>query len=288
MGVFVVFQWLADFMEDHIFIVALITFTIVFMPAWMPLLKPPPKVPGPFLHPEMWQQMPLVGKTHVSHNTRRFRFALPHRQQQLGLPVGQHISLKADAEGPLLLRPYTPVTEVEQPGFVDFVIKVYPEGRMSQHLDKMVLGDCILAKGPKGRFTYQRNMKRHIGMVAGGTGITPMWQVLNHILRDSLADKTQISLIYANVTEEDILLREEMDFKHRIHGDKFKMFYTLDQPPEGWTGGKGFVTADMIAEHLPPPGPETLILRCGPPPMNQAVAASLDKLGYTDAMQFQF
>lgn len=37
----------------------------------------------------------------------------------------------------------------------------------------------------------------------------------------------------------------------------------------GWTGGKGFVTADMIAEHLPPPGPETLVLRCGPPPMNQ-------------------
>jgi hypothetical protein len=34
---------------------------------------------------------------------------------------------------------------------------------MSQHLDKMVLGDCILAKGPKGRFTYARNMKRHIG-----------------------------------------------------------------------------------------------------------------------------
>lgn len=34
---------------------------------------------------------------------------------------------------------------------------------MSQHLDKMVLGDCILAKGPKGRFTYTRNMKRHIG-----------------------------------------------------------------------------------------------------------------------------
>lgn len=44
---------------------------------------------------------------------------------------------------------------------------------------------------------------------------------------------SQISLIYANVTEEDILLREEMNFKHRIHGDKFKVFYTLDKPPAG-------------------------------------------------------
>lgn len=100
---------------------------------------------------------------------------------------------------------------------------------MSQHLDKMVLGDCILAKGPKGRFTYARNMKRHIGapaaalvqnvtrlpaknpapcachckyflhpsfaagMVAGGTGITPMWQVANHILSDGLAERMQVS-----------------------------------------------------------------------------------------------
>jgi cytochrome-b5 reductase len=43
----------------------------------------------------------------------------------------------------------------------------------------------------------------------------------------------QISLIYANVTEDDILLRSELDFKARIGGDKFKVFYTLDKPPEG-------------------------------------------------------
>ena len=34
---------------------------------------------------------------------------------------------------------------------------------MSRHLDAMTLGDCILAKGPKGRFVYERNMKKHIG-----------------------------------------------------------------------------------------------------------------------------
>lgn len=53
--------------------------------------------------------------------------------------------------------------------------QVYPEGRMSQHLDKMVLGDCILAKGPKGRFTYQRNMKRHIGALVCSEVHEQMW-----------------------------------------------------------------------------------------------------------------
>ncbi len=54
------------------------------------------------------------------------RFALPHPHQPLGLPIGQHISLRAEDEdsgAPMLLRPYTPVSTLEQTGLVDFVIK---------------------------------------------------------------------------------------------------------------------------------------------------------------------
>ena len=42
-------------------------------------------------------------------------------------------------------------------------MQVYPEGKMSQHMDSMVLGQYLEFKGPKGRFTYQRNSKRAIG-----------------------------------------------------------------------------------------------------------------------------
>ena len=34
--------------------------------------------------------------------------------------------------------------------------------------------------------------------------------------------------------------------------------------------------------------PNLQILRCGPPPMNKAMAAILNDIGYTDEMQFQF
>lgn len=60
------------------------------------------------------------------------RFALPHPHQPLGLPIGQHISLRAEDEdsgGPMLLRPYTPVSTLEQTGLVDFVIKARPRPR---------------------------------------------------------------------------------------------------------------------------------------------------------------
>jgi len=40
-------------------------------------------------------------------------------------------------------------------------------------------------------------------MIAGGTGITPMYQIIQSSMKDA-SDKTKISLIYANVEEDDI------------------------------------------------------------------------------------
>lgn len=56
----------------------------------------------------------------------------------------------------------------------------------------------------------------------------------------------------------------------------------------GWTGSTGFVTKDILQAHLPPPGPDTIILRCGPLLMNVAVGKALDELGYSAEQQFQF
>lgn len=86
-------------------------------------------------------------------------------------------------------------------------------------------------------------------MIAGGTGITPMLQIIKAILRND-EDKTQVDLIFANVNEEDILLKEDLDELSAAHGN-FRVHYVLNNPPEGWTGGVGFVTADMIKACLP-------------------------------------
>ena len=59
----------------------------------------------PFLNPDQWLPLPLVDKKVLTHNTRRFRFALPHSDQKLGLPIGQHVSLKVvDGSGAEVLR----------------------------------------------------------------------------------------------------------------------------------------------------------------------------------------
>lgn len=48
-----------------------------------------------------------------------------------------------------------------------------------------------------------------------------------------------------------------------------------------WSYSSGFVTAEMIRDHLAAPSSDVLVVLCGPPPMIQyACLPNLDKLGH--------
>lgn len=57
----------------------------------------------------------------------------------------------------------------------------------------------------------------------------------------------------------------------------------------GWAYSSGFVNEEMISNHLPPPGDDTLVLLCGPPAMiNSACLPNLEKLGYDKSRIFAY
>jgi cytochrome-b5 reductase len=116
--------------------------------------------------PDVKYPFQLVFKEELSHDTRRFRFALPSAEHVLGLPIGKHIYLSARINGDLVVRPYTPTSSDDDKGFFDLVVKIYkagvhpkfPDGgKMSQHLEAMKTGDVIEVKGPSGRINYKGN-----------------------------------------------------------------------------------------------------------------------------------
>ncbi|KAI6858429.1 hypothetical protein D0864_07310 [Hortaea werneckii] len=245
------------------------------------------------LDPTKFQEFPLTEKTVISHNTAIYRFKLPTANSILGLPIGQHISLGAtlDVKDPKteqvktqeVVRSYTPISSDVTPGHFDLLIKSYPTGNISRHLATLKIGDTMSVKGPKGAMVYTPNMVRRFGMIAGGTGITPMLQIVRAIVRGrNKGDKTEINLIFANVDEKDILLKEDID-QLADEDTKFNVYYVLNNPPEGWKGGVGFVTADMIKEHFPAPAKDIKILICGPPPMVSAMKKATESLGYDKA-----
>ena len=203
------------------------------------------------LKPTEFQEFKLKEKKICSHNVAIYRFALPHPTDILGLPIGQHISLAATPRGAdkEVVRSYTPITSDENKGYFDLMIKSYPQGNISAHMDTLQIGQTMKVKGPKGAMVYTPNMCRHLGMIAGGTGITPMLQIIRAIIRGRPrhggADKTEVDLIFANVSLDDILLKNDLD-RLAKEDEGFRVHYVLNDPPDIWTGGVGFVTADMI------------------------------------------
>ncbi|CAH1432904.1 unnamed protein product [Lactuca virosa] len=242
----------------------------------------------------------LVSKTSVSHDVRLFRFALPSSDQVLGLPVGKHIFVCATVDDKLCMRAYTPTSTIDEVGYFELLVKIYfkgvepkfPNGGiMSQYLESMTIGSSLEIKGPLGHIEYmgrgtfsvhgKQKFARKLAMFAGGTGITPIYQVMQAILKDP-EDDTEMYVVYANRTEDDILLREELDAWADKYGERVKVWYVVAKSiREGWKYSEGFITEDIMREHIPEVSEDTLALACGPPPMIQfAINPNLEKMGY--------
>lgn len=291
----------------------------------------------PFLDPKRWKATHLVSKTPISHDTRMFRFALSHDDQFLGLPVGQHVFVrvkkanKMTQDVEVVQRAYTPYSGNSERGFLEILIKVYfpstdagkttfAGGKMTMLLEEAPLGAgsdewTIELKGPIGHFTYLGNQEvmwkpakrarkiRKLAMIAGGSGITPIWATLKAIADEclqclaerpeELGEQIQVWVVFGNRMEEDILLREELDGLSRALRDTLKVWYVLsskDHLRPDWDMGRGHVDLNCLREHLPPPPPpvspdseeleDTLALVCGPPPMEKGVTEGLRELGW--------
>lgn len=234
------------------------------------------------LHPEQFRKFPLIDKTRVSHNSCIYKFGFPNSTDRLGLPIGKHVVISAVIDGKEVVRSYTPISNDEQLGSFDLLIKTYDQGNISRHVESKKIGEMVDFRGPKGFFNYTPNMVESFGMVAGGTGITPMYQVISAVLGNP-EDKTRLHLIYANVSENDILMRAELEELEKKHRDQFKVHYVLNHAPENWTGSTGFITPEIMEAHLPKSTENTNLLICGPPPMVSAIKKAAQSLGYPKA-----
>ena len=267
---------------------------------------------GPLIDPSHYFEVKLSEVMPISHDTKIYRFELPSEDQPLGLPLGQHITLRAkistaqSPEGEYVERKYTPTSRIDEYGFFDIPIKIYnkadnyPEGGlMTQFLDSMQVGDKLEVSGPKGRMKYLggglfaiekedkvvEKSARHIGFIAAGSGITPCYQLIQYVAFSDQED-LNMSLLYANKTEEDIILRPILD--DFVADQKLRAYYVLENAPENWQMGVGYVSEDHIKEAMPPPSEETLICHCGSKAFNQMVRGHLHKLGYSEDMLFKF
>ena len=120
-------------------------------------------------------------------------------------------------------------------------------------------------------------------MVAGGTGITPFYQIIQHVLKSENPTNPKLNLIFANRSSNDILLREEL--QALADANQIDLTLTIDRAEEGeeWDGHVGFITKELLEEKLSAPADDHLVMYCGPKPMNEHIRSTLLEMGHAES-----
>jgi len=226
---------------------------------------------------DMYTPFELATITSVSHNSSIFRFRCADKAKLL-VPIGHHITIRISTDNGYVMRDYTPITD--EIGYFDLLIKLYKDGPISSFIFSMKIGEQLEMKGPEGILTYIPNQYVHMGMIAGGTGITPMYQVIKACLSNP-GDRTKLTLLFANRTEEDILLKQQLDLFAKEHKDRFQVHYLLSQPIDESYSLKGRINMDIIKSLMPAPSVKTQILLCGTDDFCELALGLLREIGHT-------
>lgn len=253
-----------------------------------------------FLQSRVWTKAKLVEKRNNSWDTRTFVFELEHKSQSLGLPIGQHLMIKVqDPENnkEAIIRSYTPISDTDMQGRMELLVKIYfpsgdvPGGKMTLALDKLALGADIDCKGPTGRFEYLGNGRvlisgkerkvRSFKMICGGTGITPIFQVLRAVMQDP-HDPTTCVVLDGNRLEEDILCRTELENYTTLDNQKCTVVHTLTKGSDSWDGRRGRISDDLLKEYVTPED-DSMVILCGPGAMEKAARDSLLTQGWKES-----
>ncbi|KAJ3424998.1 NADH-cytochrome b5 reductase [Anaeramoeba flamelloides] len=207
------------------------------------------------LHPGKWTFVTLAKKEKVSSTKSgcpiyTFKFSFPQETDQLGSFSGQYIAVKAKIKNKFVKRFYSPTSTPSDHGFVEILVKVNSERiGMSGYLEKMKIGQKIEMMGPVDGFIYKPGNYKQMVLLSAGVGVSPMVQLARSVMKNS-EDKTKIVFLHGNISENELVLFDEIKSYQENFPDQFTYTYALEKPGENWDGGEGFISKEIIEKHI--------------------------------------
>ena len=197
---------------------------------------------------------------------------------------GQFLSVDVVVDGERLRRAYSLANACRPEVARHITVKRIEGGRVSNHLnDTVAEGQELAVLGPSGSFTVEPRAvnRRHLVMIAGGSGITPIMSILETVLRVESASR--VTLIYGNRDWDHVIFRDRLDALREELGERLIVDHVLENPPEWWTGERGLLSSEVIESRLQALGIVDDGLQryfvCGPTPMMEAAHQTLSTRG---------
>jgi len=290
------------------------------------LTDPPIKsiiAPGLCQFSDEFTKVPLLEKFIVSPTSFVLRFGLPDSNRALGLSTCACLlaSVKIEGEDEIIVRPYTPISTNAMIGSFDLLVKAYPDGKMSSYMTSLTPSTSEMSVSFKHisfnvKIQYPFGSPKFIGMIAGGTGITPMIQAIHAAIGEDHSNEgnggtslPKVSLLFGSRTFDDILGKEMLDAWLQSHRDRLSVTHVLSNEAEDSIAmlsdeedsniERGFIRRELIEKAFPSPdnGSDVKIFVCGPPAMYEAlcgprdseeVTGILGEMGYTSEQVYKF
>ena len=115
-----------------------------------------------------------------------------------------------------------------------------------------------------------------VGLVAGGSGITPLLRLARAMSAERRAAAASgrappcaLSLVYANASPDDVPFRAELETLARDGDLRLTLVVSRSPTQPGvacpWPHATGRVDAPLLATGLPSPSQGALLVLCGPP-----------------------
>lgn len=205
--------------------------------------------------------------------------------------AGQYIILKVYINGRKYSRAYSLSSSPFKSNDLSITIKRIPGGIVSNYiLNNVRIGDIYEVSEPIGSFVIDNvNFSNNIFFWTAGSGITPIYSILNELLISS--PSVQVYLTYGNATKKDsIFLSELLDlslkYKERFN---LNLFFSRDQEMLIENSFSGRINADYVKSY-------TLSCLnsidtskhfvCGPSEMKKMIIETLENIGVSEESIF--
>jgi propane monooxygenase reductase component len=163
-------------------------------------------------------------------------------------------------------------------GRLEFMIKLYPDGRFSGLLGsgEICEGSELDITGPYGVFTLRDQSPRRLVFIGGGAGMAPILCLLRSLHERGI--ERDAVYYYGARTEADLFHREELE---ALAGALPSFRYVPALSHAEWDGEVGMITD--VVERLEEDLKDVDAYVCGPPPMVEAAQGLLIAKGVPES-----
>lgn len=177
--------------------------------------------------------------------------------------AGQYLTLKVSVGGKIYNRCFSLSSSPNIDDFLRITVKL--KGEVSHYFyNKANAGDVVESLLPVGDFTFTPNVngEKHYILVAGGSGITPLYSMIQQMLQ--CEPRSNVTLLFANANEQNITFNNEL----RQLEQQYPQFQYID-----FVSGKKRIHKDDLGI-----APDAIYYICGPNSLKEGIISTLKDL----------